>query len=110
MISSTTYATNLYCARCSKTYSLDEVNTLCTCGKPLLVTYDYQRAGGALKRNAFARGKSGMWEYGPLLPVRGDISVVYTAASLQPRSSWIDESFRFVGPSINPEIRAGTNY
>jgi MGT family glycosyltransferase len=45
-----------------------------------------------------------------LIPVRGDLSLVYTTASLQPKSSWIDDSFHFVGPSINPATRASSDF
>ena len=45
-----------------------------------------------------------------LLPVRGDLNIVFTSATLQQQSTWIDESFHFVGPSINPSSRQSSEY
>ena len=39
----------------------------------------------------------------PLFPMRDQLNIVFTARELQPGSSIIDESFLFVGPSINPQ-------
>ncbi len=41
-----------------------------------------------------------------LFPVLGDRNIVFTARELQPDTSLIDETFRFVGPSINPQTRS----
>ncbi|GCE46242.1 hypothetical protein EI42_06375 [Thermosporothrix hazakensis] len=42
----------------------------------------------------------------PLLPLRGSLNLVFTLRALQPKTTLIDETFRFVGPSINPQIRS----
>ena len=42
----------------------------------------------------------------PLFPMRDQLNIVFTARELQPKSSIIDDTFRFVGPSINPQIRS----
>lgn len=42
---------------------------------------------------------------GSLFPVLGDLNVVFTSRELQPETPTIDGSFRFVGPSINPQTR-----
>lgn len=41
----------------------------------------------------------------PLFPMRGGLNIVFTTRDLQPESSIIDETFHFVGPSINPQSR-----
>jgi MGT family glycosyltransferase len=41
----------------------------------------------------------------PLFPMRGGMNLVFTARELQPNSPLIDQTFRFVGPSINPQAR-----
>jgi MGT family glycosyltransferase len=41
----------------------------------------------------------------PLFPMRGDLNIVFTARELNPDPSLIDETFHFVGPSINPQLR-----
>ncbi len=40
-----------------------------------------------------------------LFPMRGGLNLVFTARDLQPRTPLIDETFRFVGPAINPQTR-----
>ncbi len=51
-----------------------------------------------------------VFQPGSMLPVRGDRSILYTSAALQPASTWIDESFHFVGPSINPAARPAGDF
>ena len=48
--------------------------------------------------NAFAADRT-------LFPVLGERNIVFTSRELQPDTPLIDESFRFVGPSINPQTR-----
>jgi MGT family glycosyltransferase len=40
----------------------------------------------------------------PLFPMRDQLNIVFTARELQPPSSIIDDTFCFVGPSINPQL------
>jgi MGT family glycosyltransferase len=42
----------------------------------------------------------------PLFPMRDHLNIVFTTRDLQPDSPIIDETFRFVGPSINPQTRS----
>lgn len=42
----------------------------------------------------------------PLFPMRDRLNLVYTARELQPDTPIIDDTFRFVGPSINPQQRS----
>jgi MGT family glycosyltransferase len=42
----------------------------------------------------------------PLIPLRAGLNIVFTARELQPDTPIIDDTFRFVGPSIQPESRA----
>jgi MGT family glycosyltransferase len=42
---------------------------------------------------------------GSLFPVMGDLNIVFTSRELQPDMPLIDDSFRFVGLSINPQTR-----
>jgi MGT family glycosyltransferase len=41
----------------------------------------------------------------PIIPVRGGLNIAYTLRELQPDLPIIDGTFRFVGPSINPQVR-----
>jgi MGT family glycosyltransferase len=44
---------------------------------------------------------------GEIFPTRGDRSMVFTTAALQPKTNLINSTFRFVGASINPATRDG---
>lgn len=55
--------------------------------------------------------------YGPgifpkqsVFPCTGDVNIVYTSRVFQPSTPFIDESFRFVGPSILATTRAPTDF
>jgi MGT family glycosyltransferase len=41
----------------------------------------------------------------PLFPLRDHLNIVFTARELQPDTPVVDETFRFVGPSIDPQSR-----
>jgi len=41
-----------------------------------------------------------------LFPCVGDLNLVFTSRDLQPGTPFIDDRFRFVGPSIDPDTRA----
>lgn len=40
----------------------------------------------------------------PLFPMRDQLNIVFTARELQPKWAVIDDTFLFVGPSINPQL------
>lgn len=41
----------------------------------------------------------------PLFPSKGQLNLVFLSREFQPDTPFIDDSFRFVGASINPELR-----
>ncbi|MBZ0280258.1 MAG: glycosyl transferase [Anaerolineae bacterium] len=45
-----------------------------------------------------------------LVPVVGDFNLVFTARELQPETDFVDARFAFVGPSIDPNSRANTDF
>jgi len=47
---------------------------------------------------------------GPIFPLRGDLNILFTAECLQPASTLIDDSFRYVGPSINGAVRGDGDF
>lgn len=76
--------TELYCPKCARTYSPDEIHQLCECGSPLLVRYDLDRAKRSFTREALSqRGKS-LWRYRELLPVKDADSIVTLGEGLTP--------------------------
>ena len=63
------------------------------------------RAGLRLRRQY----GPGSFPFGqPLFPMRGELNLVFSTRSLQPDLPLFDETFRFVGPSINEQARADT--
>jgi MGT family glycosyltransferase len=42
----------------------------------------------------------------PLFPMRSDLNIVFTIRDLQPDTPILNEGFRFVGPSIDPQTRS----
>lgn len=54
-------------------------------------------------------GKS-IFQEDHMLPLKGDLNLLFTSERLQPRSAEIDSSFRFVGPSINPTTREAEDF
>ena len=74
----------LYCPKCGKQFSADEVHQLCDCGSPLLVRYDLERAKKTFtKENIGSREKS-LWRYRELLPVKDDENIVSLGEGLTP--------------------------
>ncbi len=51
-----------------------------------------------------------IFQKGHIFPLIGDLNIMYTAQALQPRSTLIDDRFRFVGPSIHTGIRGSDDF
>ncbi len=79
-----TYASHLYCPKCGQTFSLREVHQLCTCGAPLLVAYDLERAKKEVTKETFAGREASLWRYKELLPVEDDENIVTLGEGLTP--------------------------
>jgi threonine synthase len=69
-------AVNLYCPKCHKEYTLNEIHQLCECGSPLLVRYDLAQAKKKLRKEEFAGRAKSLWRYQELLPVQDDENIV----------------------------------
>ncbi len=68
--------TELYCSKCSNRYSIDSILTLCECGAPILVDYDYQKAASSLTKESLLNRESTMWKYEEVLPVINKENIV----------------------------------
>jgi threonine synthase len=66
----------LYCPKCAARFEIDSVMNLCNCGAPLLVDYDYQRAGELLKPQDLGQRQPTMWRYAEVLPVKDTDNIV----------------------------------
>lgn len=61
----------------------------------------------AARRYFIRRYGKSAFPSGPIFPVRGGLNIVFTSRELHPDSPLLDDTFRFVGPSINPQSRDG---
>ncbi len=69
--------THLQCTRCSRTYSADELQTLCPeDGGVLYARYDLERGRRELSRDEVAGRAAGMWRIHELMPVRERANIV----------------------------------
>jgi hypothetical protein len=59
----------------------------------------------AARRRLIRRYGKAAFPSRPIFPLRGGLNLVYTARELNPDTPLINETFRFVGPSINPQTR-----
>lgn len=62
--------TDIYCPRCQSRYDIDSIQSLCSCGAPLLIDYDYQKAASTLTSASLLGRAGGMWKYEEVLPVK----------------------------------------
>ncbi len=71
-----TTAKELYCSECHTRYGISSIMTLCRCGAPLLVGYDYTRARETLRIDLLSGREPSMWKYREVLPVLDDDNIV----------------------------------
>src|SRR6202048_4651391 len=58
----------LECSECNKKYDAGVEQHLCTCGKPLLVRYNLQRAAATLTLENLSKRAPPLWRYREVLP------------------------------------------
>src|SRR5260370_3944388 len=58
----------LECSECGKKYDAGSEQHLCTCGRPLLVRYDLQRAAATLTLENLSKRARTLWRYSEVLP------------------------------------------
>ena len=68
--------THLYCSSCGKKYEAQKQWNLCTCGKPLLVNYDLEKAAQTFTRESLDRRENSLWRYREVLPVDNDANIL----------------------------------
>ncbi|MEW5922442.1 MAG: threonine synthase [Candidatus Zixiibacteriota bacterium] len=67
---------DLYCSKCNARHDMQKIHTLCPCGGPLLVDYDYQLAAEMIGPDDLRMRPSVMWRYLELLPVKDTDNIV----------------------------------
>jgi threonine synthase len=69
--------THLECALCGLHHEANTLQNLCiTCGKPLLVRYDLEKAAETLKPESLKTRDSDLWRYREVLPVVDEANIV----------------------------------
>lgn len=74
----------LLCPRCGRQFDPQNINTLCSCGSPLLVSFDLERAKDELKTDMLKGRQNSLWRYHELLPVRSETNVVSLGEGMTP--------------------------
>lgn len=70
-----TFVTHLECSLTGERYGADQLHGLSRAGRPLLVRYDLDGVGQALRRDAIEARPTGLWRWRELLPVRRTESI-----------------------------------
>jgi threonine synthase len=78
------HVTNLYCSSCGKEHEPRRLINLCECGKPLMVSYDLERAGSTLTRESLAGREPTLWRYREVLPVERDENILTLGEGMTP--------------------------
>ena len=69
--------THLECALCGLRHEANVLQNLCVeCGKPLLVSYDLEKAAETLTKASLKTRGSSLWRYREVLPVVDDANIV----------------------------------
>jgi threonine synthase len=76
--------THLHCSSCGKQFTAGKLYNLCSCGKPLLVDYDLEKAGASLTRESLRGRVCSLWRYREVLPVKDDANIVTLGEGMTP--------------------------
>jgi threonine synthase len=79
-----TFAKEIVCSRCDNRFRLNQLLNLCSCGAPLMVRYDLEKASAALTKSSFQSRGANLWRYRELLPVEDDANVVSLGEGFTP--------------------------
>ena len=81
---SKSFLTHLECPKCGKTYDPSQVQTVCTCGSPLLARYDLKKLGASVTKKDLAGRRTDMWRYREFLPVASEESIISLGEGMTP--------------------------
>ena len=79
-----TFVTHLECSFTGKTYPADQLHGLSEAGKPLLVRYDLDALGKAIKKPDLVERAPEFWRYREFLPIRKSENVVRLGELMTP--------------------------
>jgi threonine synthase len=75
---------HIYCSACDKQYPPAKLYNLCSCGKPLLVAYDLEKARATLTRESLRGRICSLWRYLEVLPVQDSANIVTLGEGMTP--------------------------
>jgi threonine synthase len=78
------YLKQLVCPKCSASYDGGQVHALCSCGSPLLATYDLDKAAYEFPRASLTGRPATMWRYREMLPVQDSANIVSLGEGFTP--------------------------
>lgn len=78
------YISHLYCSTCAATYDEKEVQNVCTCGSPLLVSYDLDELRDAWKPSDLGGRGNDLWRYHEILPVHDERHIISMGEGMTP--------------------------
>ena len=78
------FAQDIVCPRCDRSYPLDQLLNLCSCGSPLLVRYDLKKAAARVAPSSFQTRSATLWRYRELLPLQDDANLVTLGEGFTP--------------------------
>ncbi len=76
MASTNSTVKSLRCSKCGNRFEVTEVLTVCPCGGPILVDYDYDRAADVISPDELRGREPSIWKYREVLPVIDDANIV----------------------------------
>ena len=79
-----TFVTHLECSATGETQPADQLANLSSAGKPLLVRYDLEALGKAVKKSDLLSRAPDIWRYREFLPVRRAENIVSLGESMTP--------------------------
>ncbi len=74
----------LVCPKCDSRYDPMEIQTLCSCGTPLVARYDLEGAKETLTKESLKNRETTMWRYHELLPVADKENVTSLGEGMTP--------------------------
>ena len=78
------FVRSLECPKCQANYSASEVHNLCQCGAPLLVRYDLEKLGKAIKKEDLMGRRADLWRYREFLPLEQEENLISLGEGFTP--------------------------
>lgn len=78
------HISELVCPKCDNRYNPMEIQTLCSCGTPLVASYDLEGAKETFTKESLRNRENTMWRYHELLPVADKSNIVSLGEGMTP--------------------------